>query len=195
MGGLSDSNPCKRRRRGGLRWPGSKGENIGKIVLGGEVGPDSTAGEIANAVELRGISFTKLNIGSAVDGLGTLLGDLKLLELGSEDVGSADRLIVIEEHDPAVDGSLKRDARSVEDILGSIVGSLEIRLVKSGSEEAVFSNLDVRTGLGGGFPRDVDEDGAGPVPENGRTRVRGFANPDRGKGRKTQAGSWVDTKV
>jgi hypothetical protein len=146
-------------------------------------------------VELRGISFTKLNIGSAVDGFGTLLGDLELLELGSEDVGSTDRLIVIEEHDPAVDGRLKRDARSVEGILGSIIGSLEVRLVKSGSEEAVFSNLDVRAGLGGGFPRDVNEDGAGPISENGRSRVRGFANPDRGKGRKTQAGSWVDTKV
>jgi hypothetical protein len=183
MGGLSDSNPSKRGRRGGLRWPGSKSENIGKIVLGGEVGPDSTAGEIADTVELRGIGFTKLDISSAIDGLGTLLGDLELLELGREDVGSADRLIVIEKHDPAVDGRLKRNARRVEGILGSIVGSLEIRLIKSGGEKAVFSDLDVRTGLGGGFPRDVNEDGAGPAPDNGRTRVRGFANPDRGKGR------------
>ena len=68
-------------------------------------------------------------------------------------------------------------------------------MVESGSEEAVFSNLDVKAGLGGGFPRDINEDGAGPVPNNGRTRVRGFANPDRAKGRKTQAGSWVDTEV
>ena len=166
-----------------MRWPGPESEDIGKIVLGGKVGANSTAGEIANAAELRGISFTKLDISSAVDGLGTLLGDLKLLELGGEDVGSADRLIVIEEHGPAVDGRPKRDARRVEGILGSIVGSLEIRLIKSGSEEAVFSDLDVRTGLGSGFPRNINEDGTGPVPDDGRTRVRGFANPDRGKGR------------
>ena len=178
-----------------MRWPGSKGENISEVVLGGEVGPGSTAGEIVDTMELSGIGFTKLGISSAIDGLGTLLGDLELLELGSEDVGSADRLIVIEEHGPAVDGRLQRDARSVEGILGSIIGSLEIRLVKSGSEKAVFSDLDVSTGLGGRFPRDVNEDGTGPIPDNGRTRVRSFANPDRGKGRKTQAGSWVDTKV
>jgi hypothetical protein len=90
-----------------LRWSGPESKDTGKIVLGGEMGANSTAGEVANAAELRGISFTKLSIGSAVDGFGTLLGDLELLELGGEDVGSTDRLIVIEEHDPAVDGGLK----------------------------------------------------------------------------------------
>jgi hypothetical protein len=117
-----------------LRWPRSKGENISEVVVGGEVGPGSTAGEIADTVELRGIGFTKLDISSAIDGLGTLLSDLKLLELGREDVGGANRLIVIKKHDPAVNGYLKRSPRRVEGILGSIIGSLEIRLVKSGSE-------------------------------------------------------------
>ena len=87
-----------------MRWSGPESKDTGKIVLGGEMGANSTAGEVANAAELRGISFTKL---SAVDGFGTLLGDLELLELGGEDVGSTDRLIVIEEHDPVVDGGLK----------------------------------------------------------------------------------------
>jgi hypothetical protein len=114
---------------------------------------------------------------------------LELLKLGREDVGGANRLIVIQEHDPAVNGYLERSTRRVEGILGSIVGSLEIRLVKSGSEKAVFSDLDVSTGLGGRFPRDVNKDGTGPIPNNGRTRVRSFANPDRGEGRETQTGS------
>ena len=105
--GLSDPNPGKRGRWCELRWSGPEGEDTGKIVLGGEMGASSTAGEVANAAKLRSISFTKLSIGSAVDGFGTLLGDLELLELGSEDVGSTDRLIVIEEHDPMVDSGLK----------------------------------------------------------------------------------------
>ena len=104
MGGLSDSDPDQRGRRSGLRWPGSKGENISEMVLGGEVGPGSTAGEIADTVELRGIGFTKLDISSAIDGLGTLLSGLELLKLGREDVGGANGLVVIKEHDPTVNG-------------------------------------------------------------------------------------------
>ena len=117
-----------------MRRPRSKGENMSEIVLGGEVGPGSTAGKIVDTVELDGIGFTKLHISSAINSLGTLLSNLELLKLGREDVGGADRLVVIKEHDPAVDGRLKRKARRVEGILGSIIGGLEIRLVKSGSE-------------------------------------------------------------
>ena len=86
---------------------GPEGEDRDKMVLGGEMGASSAAGEVTNATTLGSISFTKLSIRSAVDGFGTLLGDLELLELGSEDVGSTDRLIVIEEHDPMVDSGLK----------------------------------------------------------------------------------------
>ena len=117
-----------------MRWPGSKSENISEVVLGSEVGPDSTAGEIVDTVKLSGIGFTKLGISNAIDGLGTLLSGLELLKLGREDVGGANGLVVIKEHDPTVNGYLKRSPRRVEGILGSIVGSLEIRLVKSGSE-------------------------------------------------------------
>ena len=68
-------------------------------------------------------------------------------------------------------------------------------MVESGSEEAVFGSLDVGAGVGGGFPRDVNQDGAGPIPDGGRSRVRGFSNPDRGVGGKTHAGSWVGMKI
>jgi len=68
-------------------------------------------------------------------------------------------------------------------------------LVESGSKEAVFSNLDVGADEGGGFPRDINQDGAGPVPDGGRSRVRGFSNPDRGVGGGPHAGSWVGMKV
>ena len=68
-------------------------------------------------------------------------------------------------------------------------------MVESGSEEAVFSNLDVGAGVGGGFPRDINQDGAGPIPDGGRSRVRGFSNPDRGVGGGPHAGSWVGMKV
>ena len=117
-----------------MRWPGSEGENISKMVLGGEVGPGSATGEIVDTVKLSGIGFTELGISSAIDGLGTLLSGLELLKLGREDVGGANRLIGIKKHGPAVNGYLKRSPRRVEGILGSIIGSLEIRLVKSGSE-------------------------------------------------------------
>ena len=104
MGGLPDSDPDRRGRRSGLRWPGSEGENISEMVLGGEVGPDSTTGEIVDTAKLSGISFTELGISSAIDGLGTLLGGLKLLKLGREDVGDANGLVIIKEHDTTVDG-------------------------------------------------------------------------------------------
>jgi hypothetical protein len=86
---------------------GPEGEDRDKMVLGGEMGASSAAGEVTNATTLGGVSFTKLSIRNAVDSFGTLLGDLELLELGSEDVGRANGLIVIDEHDPMVDGGLK----------------------------------------------------------------------------------------
>jgi len=76
MGGLPDSDPDRRGRRSGLRWPGSEGENVSKMVLGGEVGPGSAKGQIVDTVKLSGISFTELGISSAIDSLGILLDGL-----------------------------------------------------------------------------------------------------------------------
>ena len=86
-------------------------------------------------------------------------------------MGGANRLIIIKKHDTSVDGLLKGSPRRVESILGSIIGNLKIRLVKSGSKEAVVSDLNVSAGLGDGLPRDVYEDGAGPIPYAGRARI------------------------
>jgi hypothetical protein len=77
------------------------------MVLGGEMGTSSAAGEVTDAATLGSVCFAKLGIRSAVDSFGTLLSDLELLELGSEDVGRANGLIVFNEHNPMVDGGLK----------------------------------------------------------------------------------------
>ena len=86
---------------------GPKSEDIDKMVLGGDMGTSSTAGEITDAAALDGVCFTKLSVRSAINSFGTLLSDLKLLELRGEDVGRADGLIVFDEHTPMMDGSLK----------------------------------------------------------------------------------------
>ena len=76
MGGLPDSDSDGRRRRSGLRWPGSEGENVSEMVLGGEVGPGSAEGKIGDAVKLSGVSFAELGISGAIDSLGVLLSGL-----------------------------------------------------------------------------------------------------------------------
>jgi hypothetical protein len=105
--GFPDSDPDKRRRGCGLWGSGPKGEDVDKMVLGGEMGTSSAAGEITDAATLDGVCFAKLSIRNAIDSFGTLLSDLKLLELRGEDVGRADGLIVFDEHTPMMDGSLK----------------------------------------------------------------------------------------
>ena len=105
--GFPDSDPDKRRRGCRLWGSGPKGEDVDKMVLGGEMGTSSAAGEITDAATLDGVCFAKLSIRSAIDGFGTLLSDLKLLELRGEDVWRADGLIVFDEHTPMMDGSLK----------------------------------------------------------------------------------------
>ena len=105
--GFPDSDPDKRRRGCRLWGSGPEGEDIDKMVLGGEMGTSSAAGEVTDAATLDGVCFAKLSIRSAIDGFGTLLSDLKLLELRGEDVGRADGLIVFNEHNPMMDGSLK----------------------------------------------------------------------------------------
>ena len=154
-----------------MRGSGPESENIDKMVLGGSVGASSTASEVTNAAMLDSISFTKLSICSTVNSLSTLLGDLELLETRGEDVWRADGLIVLDEHTSLVDASLERAASSIEGFLGLMVGSLEVQLIKSGSEKAVFSNMNVRTSEGDRFPRDVSQDCTGPVSDGGRTRV------------------------
>jgi hypothetical protein len=96
------------------------------MVLGGSVGASSTAGEVTDAAALNSVSFTKLSVRSAINSLGTLLGDLELLETRGEDVWRADGLIVLDEHTSLVDASLERAAGSIEGILGLMVGSLEV---------------------------------------------------------------------
>ena len=154
-----------------MRGSGPEGDNIDKMVLGSSVGASSTASEVTNAAMLDSISFTKLSICSAINSLSTLLGDLELLETRGEDVWRADGLIVLDEHTSLVDASLKRAASSIEGFLGLMVGSLEVQFIKSGSKEAVFSSMNMRTSKGDRFPRDVSQDSTGPVPNGGRTRV------------------------
>ena len=172
-----------------MRWPGSEGENVSEMVLGGKVGPGSAEGQIGDAVKLSGVSFAELGISGAIESLGVLLSGLKLLKLRGKDAGGANRLIVIKKHDTSVDGLLEGSPRRVESILGSIIGNLNIRLVESGSKEAVVGNLNVSAGLGDGLPRDVYENSAGPVPYAGRARIRGFADPDGGEGRRMPTGA------
>ena len=100
-----------------MRWPGSKGENMSEVVLGSEVGPGSTAGEIVDTVELSVIGFTKLGIRSAIDGLGILLSDLELLKVRGEDARGSNGLVVINEHDPPMDDMLESSTSGVEVVL------------------------------------------------------------------------------
>jgi hypothetical protein len=189
VGGLPDSDANRRRRRRGLWGPGSESKNVSEKILGGKVHTGSVKGKVGDTVALKGISFAKLSVSGAIDGLGVLLSDLELLELRGKDARGSNRLIVFKEHNPSVYGLLKGSPRRVESVLGPVIGALKIGLVESGSKEAVVGNLRVSAGLGNSLAGDVNENSTGPVSDAGRARVRGFSDPDRGEGGRMPAGA------
>jgi len=189
MGGFPDPDASRRGKQRGLWGPGSESKNVGEKILGGKGHPGSVKGKVGDTVALKGISFAKLSVSGAIDGLGVLLSDLELLELRGKDAGGANRLIIIKEHNPSVYGLLEGSPRRVESVLGPVIGALKIGLVESGSKEAVVGNLRFSAGLGDGLTRDVNEDSTGPIPDAGRARIRGFSNPDRGEGRRMPTGA------
>jgi hypothetical protein len=189
VGGLPDSDANRRRRRCELWGPGSESKNVSEKILGGKVHPGSVKDKVGDTVALKGISFAKLSVSGAIDGLGVLLSDLELLELRGKDARGTNRLIVIKEHNPSVYGLLKGSPRRVESVLGQVVGALKIGLVESGSKEAVVGNLRVSAGLGNSLAGNINEDSTSPVSDAGRARVRGFSYPNRGEGGGLPAGA------
>ena len=105
------------------------------------------------------------------------------------------RLVVIKKHDPPMYYLLKSGTSGVQNILGPVVGTFKIGLTESGSEESVGSNLRVSAGLRNSIAGDVDEDSANPGPNTGGAGVRGFPDPDGGKGGKTPAVVGLSLKV
>ena len=118
MRGLTNPDANRRGRRRRLWGPGPESKDIGEEILGGKIHAGSVKGKVCDAVTVKSISFAELSVGSAINSLGVLLGNLKLLELGSKDARGSNRLVVIKKHDPPMYYLLESGTSGVESILG-----------------------------------------------------------------------------